>query len=122
MTATLHEHDEDLHADQEHAHPTQLHYIGVALVLAVITGVEVALSYYKPVSDHNALLIALLMPLMIVKFAIVAAEFMHLRFDSRWFRRAFITGIILATVVYGVVFATFQFSSVQDHVHVTTSN
>jgi cytochrome c oxidase subunit IV len=108
--------DMDLHADQEHAHPSQIHYIVVALVLAAITGLEVAASYVGPISDHNALLIAVLVPMMILKFAIVASEFMHLRFDSRWFRKAFIAGIILATVVYAVVFATFGFSSIQDHV------
>ena len=34
----------------------------------------------------------LLMPMMIVKFAMVAACFMHLRFDSRLFRRLFVAG------------------------------
>jgi cytochrome c oxidase subunit IV len=37
---------------------------------------------------------------MIVKFGTVAAWFMHLRFDSRLFRRVFVGGLILAILVY----------------------
>jgi cytochrome c oxidase subunit 4 len=107
---------DDLHADHEHAHPTQLFYIKIALLLAAITALEVLASYWGPLTDHNALLIAVLAPMMIIKFVVVAMFFMHLRFDSRWFRRVFIAGIILAVTVYTVVFATFHFSSVQNHV------
>jgi cytochrome c oxidase subunit 4 len=107
----------DLHADQEHAHPTQLFYIKIAAILAVLTGLEVGASYWEPLEDNNSLLLAVLIPMMIVKFAIVALYFMHLKFDSRWFRWLLVTGIVLAVSVYAIVFATFQFESIQDHVN-----
>jgi hypothetical protein len=34
--------------------------------------------------------------------------FMHLRFDSRMFRRLFTTGIVLALIVYTIVLTTFH--------------
>jgi hypothetical protein len=77
----------------------------VALVLAVITAAEVG-TYYTDFSTQA--LLAVLMPMMIVKFGIVAAMFMHLRFDSKMFRRFFITGILLAVGVYMIVLTSFH--------------
>ena len=42
------------------------------------------------------------MVMMVFKFFYVAAWFMHLRFDSPLFTKFFVTGLVLATVVYGV--------------------
>jgi cytochrome c oxidase subunit 4 len=38
----------------------------------------------------------------------VVLWFMHLRFDSRLFRRLFVTGIVLALFVYTIVLTTFH--------------
>ncbi|HEY1278262.1 MAG TPA: cytochrome C oxidase subunit IV family protein [Acidimicrobiales bacterium] len=95
----------DPHAPAEHAHPSDLAYIKVALVLFVITAAEVA-TYYANIK--GLALIAILTPMMIAKFAIVAAWFMHLRFDSHIYRRFFITGIVLAVIVYTIVLFTFH--------------
>jgi cytochrome c oxidase subunit 4 len=43
-----------------------------------------------------------------MKFAIVAAFFMHLKFDSPMLRRVFITGIALAGVVYTIALLTLS--------------
>ena len=88
-------HEETVHG-AGHAHPSDGRYILIALFLAVMTALEVAL-YYVDVGDA---LIPLLMILMVVKFGTVAAYFMHLRFDSRMFRRMFVSGLILAILVY----------------------
>jgi cytochrome c oxidase subunit IV len=48
--------------------------------------------------------------MMLVKFTMVAAYFMHLKFDSKIFRRLFIVGILLALAVYGVALWTFTFA------------
>jgi cytochrome c oxidase subunit 4 len=89
--------------DIEHPGPRQ--YVVVAVVLAVLTAIEVALFYMefipRPVATGS------LIVLMILKFAIVALWFMHLRFDSRVYRRLFITGIILAISVFLIVLLTF---------------
>ena len=89
--------------DIEHPGPRQ--YVVVALVLAVLTGIEVALFYIAFIPQ--TVVVASLMVLMILKFAIVALWFMHLRFDSRIYRRLFITGIILALAVFMIVLLTF---------------
>jgi cytochrome c oxidase subunit IV len=90
---------EDVH------HPGPRQYVVVALVLAVLTAIEVALFYMEFIPQP--VVVGVLMVLMILKFAIVALWFMHLRFDSRIFRRLFITGIILAITVFMIVLLTF---------------
>jgi cytochrome c oxidase subunit 4 len=84
------------------AHPTDAQYIKIALILAVITACEVGVYYLKNnLGDGFA---PFLLALAAVKFFLVGAYFMHLRFDNRVLRRLFTTGIILALVVYVVVF------------------
>jgi cytochrome c oxidase subunit 4 len=82
--------------DARHAHPSDAVYVKVAIVLAVITAVEVLL-FYRDLGPANnyALLV-----LSAIKFLIVVAFFMHLRFDNRILRRLFAGGFILACFVY----------------------
>jgi cytochrome c oxidase subunit 4 len=89
---------QDQEAQVEHgAHPTEAKYVKVALVLAVLTGVEIVLSYTEfPEAATNVGLIIL----AAVKFVMVAAYFMHLKFDNKLLRRLFITGFVLAAFVY----------------------
>lgn len=79
------------------AHPTEAQYIKIAAILAVVTAGEVGLYYTK--FDQQATN-ALLIVLAAVKFAMVAAYFMHLKFDNRILRRLFTTGFVLAALVY----------------------
>jgi cytochrome c oxidase subunit 4 len=88
-----------------HAHPSPLKYVGVAMILAFVTAIEVAL-YYLDLPDK--LLVALLMGLAFFKFGMVAAYFMHLKFDGRLLRRLFVTGILLALAVYTVALLTLD--------------
>lgn len=87
------------------AHPGTTMYIGVAVVLAVVTAVEVGL-YYTSLTGLR--LVSLLLGLAAVKFAMVAAYFMHLKFDGRLLRRLFVTGIVLAGGVYTVALFTMD--------------
>ena len=89
--------------DEGAHHPSDLDYIKVAAVLAVVTIAEVGVYY---LSSLRSLLVPLLLGMSVVKFFLVAMWFMHLRFDSRLFRRLFVLGIVLALLVYGVAFAT----------------
>ena len=98
----------DVHVNPQHAHPSDGQYIVIALILAAITALEVATYYIDFFNDHFAFLLVALLPMMIVKFGIVAAFFMHLRFDDKILRRVFISGIVLATAVYMVALATFH--------------
>jgi cytochrome c oxidase subunit IV len=94
-----------VHHAPEHTHPSPVKYVGIAVLLAVITALEVAL-YYIPMPA--ALLVGMLLILATMKFALVAAFFMHLKFDSPMLRRVFIMGIILAGVVYTVALTTLR--------------
>ena len=95
------------HAPGEHAHPGPGEYIRIAVILAVVTAIEVG-AYYLSALSHQALA-AILLVMMVVKFSLVVLWFMHLRFDSRLFRRLFVTGIILALAVYAIAFSTLIF-------------
>jgi cytochrome c oxidase subunit 4 len=94
----------DAHAGA-HSHPSDLDYVKVALILAAITGAEVAVYYVKSLAG---LLVPILVVFSTLKFAIVVLWFMHLRFDSRIFRRLFVAGLVLAMFVYTIVLATFH--------------
>jgi cytochrome c oxidase subunit 4 len=98
------------HADHEahqHQHPTDATYVKVALFLAALTALEVATYFVQDAS--TGLLVALLFPMMIVKFGVVALWFMHLRFDNPIFRRVFFFGLALAVIVYCIVLTAMQY-------------
>ena len=98
LTREAEEHGRPHEEGGEHgAHPDEAKYVKVALILAAVTGVEVGLYYTKfsKTTTNLALLV-----LAAVKFIMVAAYFMHLKFDSRILRRLFITGFVLATFCY----------------------
>ena len=88
------------------AHPAPGQYVVVAAVLAALTALEVAV-YYMTVLPHP-LLVGLLSFFAFWKFVLVVLWFMHLRFDSRIFRRLFVTGLALAFAVYIIVLLTFR--------------
>ena len=92
-------------SDGEHAGHGNSHYYLVALALAVLTGLEVMLSYV----DIGKAFLPLLMILMMIKFIMVVLEFMHLRRDAKLFHYLFWSGFLLAIAVYIGFLATFKF-------------
>jgi len=94
-----------VHHAPEHTHPTPVKYVGIAIFLAIVTALEVALYY---ITMPEWLVVVLLLTLATMKFALVAGFFMHLKFDSPMLRRLFITGLVLAGVVYFVALATLS--------------
>jgi cytochrome c oxidase subunit 4 len=90
-----------------HDHPGERTYVGIAVILAVLTAAEVATYYFE--DQLGGLLVPALIAMMIVKFFLVVAWFMHLRFDSNLFTRMFVSGLLLAVGVYLVALATFRF-------------
>jgi cytochrome c oxidase subunit IV len=93
---------------EEHAHASDGHYIRIALVLAVLTAIETATYFIDSYDDHSTLLLLTLLPIMVVKFFMVAWFFMHLKNDSRIFSRLFCMGIVLAVMVYMIMMLTFN--------------
>lgn len=105
MTASsMGQHAEPAGQEQLHHHPTVRNYVMIAIVLAVITAFEVLIYYIEAV---DAILVPMLILFAFLKFALVVLWFMHLRFDSRLFRRLFLTGLVLAFIVFGIVLSTF---------------
>jgi len=97
------------HADEhDHDHPSDREYIKIALILGVITGVEV-FTYFESVLDWGAFLIPSLMVMMVVKFWLVARIFMHLKADGPILSRLFGGGLMLAVVVYIIALLAFNF-------------
>lgn len=90
--------------DELESHPGPRKYVTIAVILAVVTAIEVAI-YYVRMSDW--MLITGLMFFAVIKFVLVAGFFMHLKFDSRMFRRFFVAGLVVALTVFGIVLATF---------------
>jgi len=95
----------DDHGEHAH-HPTDTDYVKIAVGLAVLTAIEVAMSYIKGL--HGLGLVIPLMIVMAIKFVIVAGQFMHLKFDNRLLTRVFYAGLILACGVYLAALLTFH--------------
>lgn len=113
MSETLHDADAGAPAAHEetvsgvgHEHPSDRKYIQIALILGVITAIEIAIPYMTEVSGFW---LVLMLALMVAKFFIVVAWFMHLKFDSTLFRRLFVGGLVLAVLVYLAVLTSFQY-------------
>jgi len=94
-------------AAEEHSHPGPRQYVLIAIVLVILTAVEVATSYLEGHVNSNLLIVALSI-MAAVKFFLVAAWYMHMKQDSSVFRRLFITGIVLACIVYGILMLFFS--------------
>lgn len=92
-------------ADTQHHHPTPRQYVQIAVLLAVLTGIEVGLYYTEPTLG-NAVTPALLV-LAILKFLLVVGFYMHLRYEKRLLSGFFGAGFVLAALVYAVVLVTF---------------
>jgi cytochrome c oxidase subunit 4 len=80
-------------------------YVKIAAFLAVITGIEVAISYI----DIGPIFLPLLLGLMTLKFFMVVLFFMHIRYDAKIFGRLFYLGLGLAVFVYSAMLLTFHF-------------
>ena len=89
---------------REGAHPTPATYVTIAIILAVITMVEVAAVYVEAL---GAVLIPILLVLSATKFAIVAMYFMHLKFDSKLYSALFVGGILLTSGILLTLLALF---------------
>ena len=99
-------HDSASHVDhaslgEVHEHPTWGTYKWVALVLTVITVIEVWV-YYIPSFVASPLFIPFLLIMSAIKFVIVVMFYMHLKYDHKLFRVLF-TGPLLIAIVTLIV-------------------
>jgi len=78
----------------------------VAIVLAIITGVEVA-TLYVPGIPNSVLVISLLL-MSAVKFYLVVGFFMHLKYDHPIMRALFVGPLVIAVAIILAVMALFS--------------
>ena len=90
-----HDHGHGGHGPGEKPHPTWKQYKWVALILTLITVVEVWV-YYIPSFVASRLFVPSLLIMSAVKFAIVVMFYMHLRYDHKLFRVLFTGPLIIA--------------------------
>lgn len=98
--------------DAGHAHPTERQYIKIALILSIITGIEVVIYYIEAL---EAILVPALLVLSAFKFVMVVGYFMHLKFDDRRLMWIFVSGLALAVSVFAVVFAAMHWHKVIEY-------
>ena len=92
------------HGD-DHSHPTPGVYLRVALILFVLTALEV-LSYElgrRPTAPLHTIVEPVVVPILLVlsavKFALVAMFYMHLKQDAKLFTNLFLWPLILAATI-----------------------
>jgi len=91
---------------EEHHGPGARVYVDIAIILAVVTSLEVTVWYIKWLHHHH-LLGPILIILSIVKFVLVVGYYMHLKFDDR--RLTWVFGFGLAVAISIVLSLYFLF-------------
>lgn len=87
------------------SHPTPKTYWIIAGILAVVTAVEIAI---PSIEGLSAISVPALLVLGAVKFGIVVAFFMHLKFDKPLFRTLFLIGVFGSVPLFIVMLLTFN--------------
>jgi cytochrome c oxidase subunit IV len=97
-------------AHDDHAHPTARRYIEIAVVLTIITIIEVVILYLPewgiPIS--GTALVLLFAILSVMKFVFVVGWYMHLKFDPPMYRRMFGFALVVALTVGTAFIALFH--------------
>src|SRR5829696_1485243 len=89
-------HGHDGHGQHDHGHDVSKFqiYVQIAMLLAVITGVEIV-GVYLPFAKW--IIVTGLVVLSFVKFMFVIFYFMHLRWDKPFCTNLFFIGLVLAS-------------------------
>lgn len=94
----------DAQAAETHGSPlTPRQYLMIGLILTVITAVELWVSY----SGLGSALVPILIILSAVKFVMVVALFMHLKFEPRVLTTMFLFGLVLGGSLLIALIALF---------------
>ena len=95
-------------AEEHHvAHPKPSQYVKIAVLLAVLTAIEVGLFYINNTLSLGWVNTAMLLILAALKFVIVIGWYMHLRFEKITLSRFFSFGFVLAFTLYAIVLVSF---------------
>jgi cytochrome c oxidase subunit IV len=87
--------------DLQAPHVKWTKYVMVAVVLAVITALEItlALGHFLPQQLTTVLLIGFTLS----KAALVMLFYMHLKYDAKWYSLALVFPLFMIVVLFGVV-------------------
>jgi cytochrome c oxidase subunit 4 len=88
-------------------HPTFKQYVIIAIILFVITIVEVIIIVPKSLQGAPVVLAPLIL-LSAVKFGIVIMYYMHLRFDQKLLSIVFLSGLVLAFAAFSGLMLLFS--------------
>ena len=102
--------------DSSHAAPSAAHapgeghatvqtYVRVAVVLGILTAIEIGALYVPGLPKH--ILVALLLVFSVIKFALVVAFFMHLRYDNKVLTALFVGPLLIAMIIILALMALF---------------
>jgi cytochrome c oxidase subunit 4 len=105
-------HDESKLDEHDQTHVGWETYKWVALILFVMTVVEVWV-YYIPAFVATRLFVPTILILGAIKFAIVVAFYMHLKYDKPLFRVLFIGPLIIAMCI--LIALLFLFGHISIH-------
>ena len=106
----------DAHTHDTHAHPTPGLYLKIAVVLFVLTALEVLAfeagrgglgAGLRPVIEP--IVVELLVVLSAAKFVLVAMFYMHLKQDPRLLANLFVMPLLIAAVVIAALIILFQY-------------
>jgi cytochrome c oxidase subunit 4 len=99
--------------DGGHSHPTEMDYIKIAIILSIITAVEVLIYYIEAL---ESILVPALIIMSAVKFLMVIGYFMHLKFDDRRLGWIFISGLGMALAIFIVLVIIMRFDNIDTFV------
>jgi len=92
---------------QGHAHPGPKTYAIIAVILTILTMLEVWVFY---IPAMRPALVPVLSVLSAAKFSLVVMFYMHLKFDHPIFSRILLGGVVIAFGVFLWILALFTFS------------
>jgi cytochrome c oxidase subunit 4 len=102
-----HDHSSDHgHGASAHDVPHTKLYLITALILTVITGIEVWI-FYIPAIKESAAFLPVLLSLSAIKFGLVVLLYMHLKYDNKLFSQLFGGPLIIAGCTMVALMALF---------------
>lgn len=87
-------------------HPTPALYIRLALILTLITVIEFGVFYLTGL--NSSVMTAIILALSTLKFGLVVAFYMHLKFDNWRFTALFVVPFFIMVSVLVVLLALFS--------------
>lgn len=86
-------------------------YVWIGIILAVVTGIEVAIFYIEAL---DAIEVPVLIVLSTAKVVLVVMYFMHLKIEPRFLTGVFISGVVLATFMVSALVVLYHFLPIFD--------